>query len=515
MLLSAQYLLFLAVLLPLYFVLPHRWQPAVLLTGSVVFYAFAGWRAMGVLLALTVVTYIMGRLLDAVSTKREAVLTKHRADGSWDKDTRRRYRLQSTRRVHALQFVGVIFLLLFPVAFKSMPGISTRQLLPGISFVTLSAISYLCDVARGQIACERNFMRLMLFIFYFPQMWQGPINRYGELAPQLSARHVFDATRATEGTLRMLWGGVKKTVIADTVAVATGTILGQRAELGGTGMVMLLLLYSLQLYADFTGGMDISLGVSDILGIELYENFDRPFASPSLKEYWRRWHRSLGRFFADYVFYPLSVSRAAQWIVRRTKGNRIGRRIPLYAAMLVTWLLTGLWHGIGANFVLWGLLNAVFMLFSQELRPFRARLARRFPRMAASRVWQAMQCCGTFLTVGLFRTLDLNPNPMVTLSLWKDMLTPATWHGLQDGAWWSTLGLNGAEWLMLGLGIVLMWAVGRASPRLGEDKPTLRARVAARPLLCGAVCALAITAIAVFGQYGDGYHAADFIYSRF
>ena len=124
----------------------------------------------------------------------------------------------------------------------------------------------------------------------------------------------------------------------------------------------------MKIHADFTGGIDIMMGVSRMLGIDLYENFDCPFGARSVADYWRRWHRSMGRFFTDYVFYPLSTCRASQ------KMTKVFRRLPLWLATLVTWTLTGLWHGAGWNFVLWGLFNGLFILISQELRPLRRRL---------------------------------------------------------------------------------------------------------------------------------------------
>ena len=521
--LSGSFLLFLAVLLPLYFALPRRAQPCVLLAGSVLFYAFATWRALTVVGALTVATYTVGRCMGRVLERQHATLEARRADGSWDKQTRKQYRACEQRRVRAWLMLGVCFdaalLLVFKLALPTRLGADGWTLPLGLSFVSLSAIGYLFDVAREQVTCEKSILRFALFVCYFPQLWQGPISRYGELAPQLTAPHAPDGRRACEGILRALWGCVKKVVVADTAAVATAAILSDQQGLGGAGMLVLLPLYSLQIYADFTGGMDISLGISHILGIELYENFDAPFASPSLGEYWRRWHRSLGRFFTDYVFYPISVSRPCLWLsqcARRCLGERVGKRVPLYSAMLCTWLLTGLWHGASWNFILWGLFNGVFLLLSRELRPLRERLGKRMPRAAASRPWQAVLCIGTFLTAGLFRTLDLNLRASQTLSLWGKMLSPRAFAALLDRSFRSCLGLGGAEWALLGCGVMLMWAVGRSTPRLQHTRGVpLRTRIAARPLLCAAVCALGVCAVIILGRYGVGYDATDFIYGQF
>ncbi|MBR5797491.1 MAG: MBOAT family protein [Clostridia bacterium] len=521
--LSLAFILFLAVLLPLYFLAPRRAQWLVLLVGSIVFYAFSGWQNLCVLIFLTIITYAFGRLLGRSLDRQNAVLEEHRADGSWDKPTRKAFRDRCVARRKWLLATSIVLALLPLAVFKyddpvmravnALAGASYDSplilSLPGISYVTLSAIGYLVDVSRGQQACEKNPLRFALFTFYFPQIWQGPINRYGELAPQLFASHSFDARRALEGGIRALWGGVKKVVVANTTGIAVRSAMEQ-LEPGGTWTWLMILLYSIQIYADFTGGMDIVMGVSHMLDIDLYENFDRPFGACSVADYWRRWHRSMGRFFTDYVFYPLSVSRFSQ------KLSRLSRRLPLWIATLLTWSLTGLWHGAGMNFVLWGLCNGLFILISQELRPLRRKLSEHFPRAAGSRLLSALCCGGTLFTVGLFRTLDLFGLPGITLSRWQGALAPSAVARLFDASLWTSLGLSLPEWILIGLGVIAMWLVGRATPRVSDTQgETLGARIASRPVTCAVVCALMIVIIAVFGHYGLGYDAMDFIYGQY
>jgi D-alanyl-lipoteichoic acid acyltransferase DltB (MBOAT superfamily) len=201
-------------------------------------------------------------------------------------------------------------------------------------------------------------------------------------------------------------------------------------------MLVLIPLYSLQIYADFTGGMDVSLGISHALGIELYENFDAPFASPSLGEYWRRWHRSLGRFFTDYVFYPLSVSRPVLWLsrhARRILGERLGKRVPLYGAMLCTWFLTGLWHGAAWNFIVWGLLNCLVILVSRECEPLYRRFRDKFPKLVASYGYHCFAATRTFLLMGLIRSLDCYANVGLTFKMWGSMFTNFNWGQMLGG----------------------------------------------------------------------------------
>lgn len=511
---SIAFFAFLAVLLPLYYIVPCRLRAWLLLAASVVFYAFSGVLSLCVLGALTLLTYAFGRAIGALLSRERSVLAAHRADGSWDKAERKAYHDKNRRRVRIVLLLGVLLdlapLLFFRLSLPTRMGLGELLLPLGLSFVTLSAVGYLCDVAWERVACERRPWRLASFIFYFPQMWQGPINRYGELAPLLWTPHRADSRRISAGAVRVLWGCVKKLVIADTAAALTAQILARQSELGGAGMLLLIPFYTLRIYADFTGGMDVALGASAMLGVDLYENFDRPFSATSLADYWRRWHRSLGRFFTEYVYYPLSLCRPLAWLSRHGL-----RRAPLYVSLLLTWLLTGLWHGFSLNFAVWGLCNGLFMLLSRELAPLRAALGAKFGRVSRSRAWQGALCLGTLGVTGLFRTLDLNASVGMTLSLWLDMLSPASWRTLISAKTWHTLGLGGAQWVLLGLGVALMWAVGHATPRAADMGERLSVRIAARPWLCATLAALMVVAVLVFGRYGADYHAADFIYGQF
>ena len=521
--LSLSFVAFLAVVLPLYFLIPRRCQWSLLLAASLVFYSFAGWQSLLALMVLCALTYLFGLLLGRSVDRQNRVLAEHRADGSWDKATRKQYRDRCVLRRRWLLASGIGAVLLLLAFFKydgfvirtlnTLTGASytthTLAIPLGISYVTLSAIGYMIDVSRGQLAQEKNPAKLALFIFYFPQLWQGPVNRYGELSPQLFAPHSFDAKRALEGALRALWGGVKKVVVANTVGLAVATIMLTSGGIGGAWTWLMILLYSIQIYADFTGGIDIVMGVSHILGIDLYENFDRPFGACSVADYWRRWHRSMGRFFTDYVFYPLSTCRVSQ------KMAKLFRRLPLWIATLATWILTGLWHGAGWNFVLWGLCNGVFILLSQELRPYRRRLGEKLPRISGSR-WLSVLCCGgTLFTVGLFRTLDLFLLPRFTFRFWRLALSPLAISELLDASLWRSLGLSTSQWILIALGVLLMWAVGRATPRAGDGQGvSLGTRLSRRPMLYATVCALMVVAIAVFGRYGMEYNVMDFIYGQ-
>ena len=240
--------------------------------------------------------------------------------------------------------------------FSRTASIATVKLiLPlGISFYIFQTIGYVADVYFGKYEAEKNPFKLALFVSFFPQLLQGPIGRYNLMAPSLFAAHDFDFRNFSFGIERMLWGYFKKIVIADRLITAVGTITASPADYPGVMVICGMLFYAVQLYCDFTGGIDITIGVAEVLGVKLSENFKRPFFSKNVAEYWRRWHITLGTWFKDYTFYPLSTSKTMMKLTKLTKekfGNGAAKRVPVYLSTVILWFATGAWHGAKWNFI--------------------------------------------------------------------------------------------------------------------------------------------------------------------
>jgi D-alanyl-lipoteichoic acid acyltransferase DltB (MBOAT superfamily) len=312
--------------------------------------------------------------------------------------------------------------------------------------------------------------------------------------------------------VRVAWGYFKKIVIADTAMIAVKALIADSAQFDGVYVLLLILLYTVQIYGDFTGGIDITIGYAELLGIELAENFNRPFSSKSVKEYWRRWHITMGSWFSDYVFYPLSIctpmQRFSKWS-RAKLGNTIGKHLPVYIATLATWYLTGLWHGAGWNFIVWGLLNGVIILISQSMTPLWKRFEASFPRLCASRGWNFWRMARTFLLMGIIRSLDCYRDVGLTFRLWWSMLTKWNLTSLFDGGLLS-FGLKTTDFVFLIAGVALIAVVSH----MGREVP-VRHKIAASPISTCAVICLLILLIAVFGAYGIGYDSTQFIYNQF
>ena len=525
---SFSFVLFAALTLLLYFTVPKRAQWKVLLVASLVFYELSGAGYLIFILYTAAVTFFTAHVLQWRVDAEDAYVEANRA--TMEKSERKAYRAREKKKRFRVLCIGLLlgFGMLAVLKYTAfvMEGVSSvvaafggegfsvpSLLLPlGISFYTFQSMGYLIDVYRKKVRAERNPAKLLLFVSFFPQLLQGPISRFDALHEQLISPHRFDALAFRAGLLRVMWGYFKKMIVADTAMIGIKTLITQSGEYQGVYVLLLILLYSAQIYGDFTGGIDITIGLSEMMGIKLTENFNRPFSSKSTKEYWNRWHITMGSWFTDYIFYPLSVSRPMQKFSSFScakLGNAVGMRLPVYAATIATWFLTGLWHGAGWNFIVWGLLNCLVILVSRELEPFYRCFNKKFPRLSASAPWGAWQAARTFLLMGLIRSLDCYRDVPLTFRLWGSMLTEWNWGDLFSGGL-TAFGLSWSDWAVLLVGIVVIFFVSRA----GKDTP-LRHRIAMRPILsCALVCTM-VAIVLIFGAYGIGYDASQFIYTQF
>lgn len=515
---SLPFLLLVAVALTLYYLLPQKWQWCVLLAASYLFYIAAGVECLFFILYTTVVTYFTAVWMQKRADSEASYLQQMRE--SLSKEERKAYKAKEKKRRFRILIGGLVlgFGMLAVLKYTAFVLSGARLvwqditipnlILPlGISFYTFQSMGYLIDVYRGKGQAEKNPLRLALFVSFFPQLLQGPISRFGDLAPQLFAGHSFEGQTFRAGLARTVFGYFKKMVVADTAMIAVRELVTQ--QYSGAYVALLILLYSAVIYGDFTGGIDITIGIAEMFGIRLKENFERPFSSRSTKEYWRRWHITMGTWFTDYVFYPLSVCNPMQKLSKWSRthlGAALGKRIPVYLATIVTWFLTGLWHGAGWNYIVWGLLNCLVILVSQELQPLWNRWQKAAPKISASGAWGAWQAIRTFLLMGLIRSLDCYRDVPLTFRLWGTMVTTWNWGEMLSGGI-LRLGLDTKDWAVLAVGILVLFIVSQ----LGKQE-SLRDRLARRPVLLCACLTACVVAILLFGSYGIGYDAGDFIY---
>ncbi len=400
---SLTFLIFLAGALLTYYLVPVHLRWYVLLAASAVFYLSYSPSAGLSLLATVGMTYGAGRWLGALHQKEQALLAgtpRENRPAVKKRGVRVRRRVLTAALCLNFLTLAVYKYLNWLLGATGLPFRPLELLVPlGLSFYIFQTAGYLIDVYRGKLAAERNFLRYLLFASYFPQMVQGPIHRYGELAPQLFAEHRLQAENLRDGIELMLWGMLKKVLIADTLAAPVAELYGNYAAYPGLIVFLGAALYCLQLYCDFSGGIDIVRGVSELFGIRLGENFRRPYFAQSIDDFWRRWHISLGEWMKDYLFYPLALSK---WLPRLCKplrkhlGKRVGKLLVPSVATVVVFLAVGVWQGPGLQNIAYGLWNGLLMSAAMLCAPlFKKREGR------AMQVFRILRTC-FLVTIGRF-----------------------------------------------------------------------------------------------------------------
>jgi len=497
---SYEFAAFLSICVVLYYILPGRVQWLVLLAASMYFYAASGTGYLIFILTATVTVYAAALLLER--RQNPGVL--------W---TAVAVNLAVLLVIKYTNFVLENCNWLFMAAGREKRLEPVSWLLPlGISYYTLQSIGYVIDVYHRKYMPEKNPLRLLLFLSFFPQLVQGPVGRFDQLRRTLFREHRWDQDRICLGMQRILWGLFKKLVAADRVAPAVLAVARNAGELDGVYVLVGMLAYTLQLYGDFTGGIDIALGCAQLFGVELAENFDRPFASESLAEYWRRWHMSLMQWFREYVFYPLSGSGFAVKLMKRGEaalGRKRASKLPVWFASLLTWFLTGIWHGASWNFVVWGMTNCVILLVSQELTPRYRKFRKNHPftRTTAYHLFMKLR---TLLLVSTVQMFEYYSSPWEALRMFGTMCTSFRPGALFDGRM-ELLELSGADIVILLLCVVLFVFVG-GRQKDGAVREWLKEK---NEYARFAVWFGMFLSVLIFGVYGFGYDAGQFIYNQF
>ncbi len=525
---SYTFIAFVLITVLLFYLIPKRFQRILLLAANGVFYACSGWTNLIYITVTAVSTWWCAKRIGAVADEQEAYLKEHKAELS--KDERKNYKA-GRKKVQwrwlllclILNF-GILAVLKYTnftisninsvLALFRQGTISFVDIaLPmGISFYTFQTMGYILDVYRSKCEPEKNLLRLALFVSFFPQLIQGPISRYHELAPSLYEKKEFRARKFFSGLERVLWGFFKKLVVADRLLPAVKVIIDSPDDYKGVYVFVGMILYATELYADFTGGIDITIGIAEMFGIDVTENFIRPYFSKNIAEYWRRWHITMGTWFKDYIFYPASVWPPVLHFSKKLRnklGDGIGKRFPVYLATILAWFVTGIWHGASWNFIVWGLLNCAVILISQELSPLYARFHARtgIGRTTGYRIFQMVR---TFLLMSSLRILDCYRSVGLSFRMFGSMFTTFNLPELFQGGL-SNLTLTIPEAVVVAGSILLMLAVS-----LCQRKESVRAQIASRgPVLECAVYIVLFLVTLVFGAYGVGYDSSQFIYNQF
>lgn len=522
---------FLPVVVVLYAVTPRRARWAVLLAAS---YVFFFWLSRELILALVVSTlsiYLAGLGLGALIERRQAAVKAA-------KSGKREIRAAYARKMKLVMAAGLLVNFGLLAAFKYLHffasvidgalgvfGIVLNTELPvwaapiGISFYTLMAGSYLIDVYRGTVQADRNLGRVALFLGFFPQIMEGPICRYGQTADQLMAGAPVTRANLYAGTLRMLWGLGKKMIVADRLNAFVKPVFSDYTAYDGGIIALGAVLYTVQLYCDFSGTMDVALGMGRIFGVSLPENFRQPFFSRTAAGFWQRWHITLGTWLRDYIYYPVSLSKPLKKLTSKARkrfGNRYGPLLASSAALFCVWFGNGLWHGAGSQYIFFGLYYFVLIVAGSLIEPTAVRLAERAGISRDSAGYRAFQIARTLVVIVVgelfFRAEGLDAGLAMFGAMVCDFNPASLVDGSVFGVGVSGIGLDGHDLAIVLAFVVLMLVVGL----IRERDVSITERVAAWPLPARwALWYALFFAVIIFGAYGTAYAPVDPMYAQF
>ncbi len=507
---SFAFLCFFAAMLVLYYIIPKRMQWPFLLACSVVYYLLSGNSLLILYPVLSVTvcwlgTYMLDRIPGTEGKKRKTVLALTV--------------LANIAVLIVLKYVNFgIYTINGIAALSGGRGKlidSVNFLIPlGVSFYTFSLLGYVVDVYYGIAGPQHNFFKLALYGMYFPVIISGPILKYREHGEQFFEPHAFDYRRVAGGVQRMLWGFFKKLVIAERLGILVDTVYGQYVQYPGAYIWVATVCYAFQLYTDFSGCMDIVLGMSESFGILLPENFETPFFAKSIAEYWRRWHITLGIWMKEYVFYPVLRSKFFTNLNRSWKekfGKKRGKQYVTFAAMFLLWFTVGIWHGGDWKFVIGsGLLHWCYIVLEELLAPPCMHIMERMHINPGGRVVGVVRILRTFFLVCIgdlfFRSASVGDAFAMlkkAVAVWNPQIL---WNGSL-----LTLGLDTAQMTVTVVSLLLLYCVS-----LLQRKGPVRNLIAKRALPVRWVIWYALLFyVILFGCYGPGYSASEFIYQGF
>lgn len=335
---SLEFMFFLPVIFTIFWIMPDRYRWFLLLVSSYFFYMFEIPQYGFLILGITIVSYVSALLIEknVTNEKNRKIILFFSI-----------FICLTTLFIFKyFNFFDRIFdQLLCSVKIKYDPFTLNIILPVGISFYTFQTMSYVIDVYRGDIRAEKHFGKYAAFVSFFPQLVAGPIERTQNLLPQIHKEKKFNYDQAITGMKQMLWGYYKKLVVSDMLSPYVKNVFEQPQEFQGFSLVIASIFFSIQIYCDFSGYSDIAIGVSKLFGINLMKNFDSPYFSKSLREFWNRWHISLSTWFRDYVYIPMG-------------GNRVGKLRHCFN-LLITFMISGLWHGADWTFIIWGSIHGL------------------------------------------------------------------------------------------------------------------------------------------------------------
>ncbi len=493
-----------------------------ILTGNIIFYVWAGWQPMLIVLGSGLIAFFTTLKIEKIYSRYEG----EKEELSPKEQVALFNGYKKKARKHLILGMVLLFGVWILVKLGKLLGFATVTtfaamyektgvIVPlGISYYTLSTVGYILDVYWRKVVPTHNFVEFFSVMTYFPHIVQGPISKYSDLIEKFRKIPKFDFERVCFGFQLMFWGYIKKMVIADRILLYTKGVFAAPQEFAGAEIFIAVILCVVQLYADFSGCMDIVRGISQIMGIELAENFRQPFFSKSATEFWTRWHITLSAWTKEYIYLPIAMNPKFLKFTKKLKKN--GKTwLPSFlkgmVPLIAVWLFTGLWHGTGLDYIVWGLYWCMLMTLSKETAFIWDKLYKKIGVDTQRRYYKLFQCVRTYFIFAIGRMFTVAGSLQGCALLWKQMFAESRLWVLSDGTFY-TYGLDEKDCFVVLIGIIAMFIVDV----LHEKGKRIRKTVAAQPLPVRWICYYGmIFAIVILGVYGAGYDASAFVYGAF
>lgn len=478
--LSVYFLLFLFLSVIVYYSISNKLKPFVILAANIYFYLQFGFKHIPFLFISVVTIFVGAILIDKFSRKVIKKLI-----------------------LGFLLFINIGFLFYVKftpyliglaqriITFDASNILKTIIVPVGVAFYTLQVCGYLIDVYRNKYSSEKNFLKFVAFSTFFPLMLQGPISRYDQLANQVynKAKREYIYRNFTYGAQLMLWGFFKKLVIADRAAIYVNEVFDNYNSFSGFTIVVAILLYTIQIYTDFSGCVDICRGAAQLFGIDVIENFKQPYFAKSIQDFWRRWHIALSSWFRDYIYISLG-------------GNRKGV-FRKYINILIVFFVSGLWHGVGIHYIVWGLMQGIFQIIGAITLPVKEKISVRLKVNRESGIPLLIQHLTTFILINLSWLVFRANGTIAAINMFKSIFTFSPM---------SLVNLTHLDFIILVLSILLVFTVSYYKEKGYSMRCELSKQIL--PIRWGIFLFLFV-AVVIFGIYGPGYSDSSFIYMNF
>lgn len=518
-------IIFLPLVLLAYGITPRKYRWSILLIASYTFFFLISNKLIIYLVLSTISIHGIGLWLDSCKKKyheKEKTTEDITELKNWYKKKRHRILIFAS-----LFHIGIlVFLKYSTFIFANINDIfnlvSLPKLLPevkfalpiGISFYTLQAVSYIADVYQEKIEADDNLARLALYMSFFPTIMEGSICRYSDTAQDLYKGEPLKYKNVTFGIQRVIWGIFKNLIIADRLNALVKTVFNDYTKYGGIIIIVAAACYTIQLYMNFSGTIDVTIGVGEMFGIKIPENFKQPFFSRTASEFWQRWHITLGTWFKDYIFYPLSLTKFVKKLGKKSRkkfGKHIGQIIPTIIPLLAVWLCNGLWHGDRWSYIFFGVYYFVLILLGKIIEPWNKKILVALKIKRENIFYRSFQFIKMLIIIFtgelFFRANGLKAG----LIMFKSIFTKFSWGALTDGSIFK-LGVSQSDFLIVFIALIIIFIFGV----LNEKGICIREKVASWNIVWRwSFYYSVLLIIIIFGAYGPGYIPVELIYAGF